>query len=144
MITQLSENQIDRVMDIWLAANKNAHGFISEAYWKSHFDIVKNNYLPHSKTYVYMEDSNVCGFVSVLNSNFIGALFVAPECQRRGIGALLLSCCKEWYPSLRLCVYVENERAVSFYLREGFQILSRAIACDGNHEEYSMIWEKID
>ncbi len=131
-------------MEIWLTANINAHGFIADSYWESHFDIVKNHYLPDSETYVYTENSKVCGFVSVLNSNFIGALFVAPDFQCRGIGASLLSYCKERFPSLRLCAYVENERAVSFYLREGFQILSRSAADDGNHEEYSMIWEKLD
>ncbi len=62
------------------------------------------------------------GFVSVLDSRFVGALFVAPDAIRQGIGRALLDEVKQHYAWLSLEVYQKNESAVSFYHAQGFRI----------------------
>lgn len=140
MITQLKANQTDRVMDIWLRTSKKAHSFISPEYWENRYEEVKNRYLPASRTFVYTEGSDVCGFVSVLDGSFIGALFVDESFQNHGIGSLLIRYCQDHWPELTLSAYVENERAVAFYRKHGFRVLSQSLAEDGFHEEYTMKW----
>lgn len=41
MIRKLEESDLPRIMQIWLSANKEAHGFIKESYWDENFEAVK-------------------------------------------------------------------------------------------------------
>ncbi len=142
MITELNPKQLEKVMEIWLNANKSAHCFIPAEYWDAHYDIVKNEYFPRSQNFVYEENGSVCAFISVVNKEYIGALFVAEHFQNRGIGAALVTYCKERFPRLTLSVYVDDPRAVAFYKRQGFAIASCSLSDDGVDEEYSMLWNK--
>ena len=45
MIRKLLNGDIDRVADIWLKTNLKAHYFISNQYWKSNYELVKENEL---------------------------------------------------------------------------------------------------
>jgi len=114
MIKQLDNSQISKIMDIWLKANITAHNFIPETYWIRNYDVVKNEYIPISQTFVYEEDNELKGFISIINNSFVGALFVSEEYQGKGIGKKLLNYCKKLYSSLELCVYVDNIQAVIF------------------------------
>lgn len=87
MIERLKEEQIDAVMEIWLSANIQAHDFINKSYWLSNYQKVKEEFLPVSETYVFVQEGQVRGFISILNGDYIGGLFVAPFCQRQGIGS---------------------------------------------------------
>ena len=41
MIRKLEKTDVDKVANLWLEANLTAHDFISEKYWKDHFNMVK-------------------------------------------------------------------------------------------------------
>ena len=41
MIRKFKESDLPRIMQIWLSANKEAHGFIKESYWDENFEAVK-------------------------------------------------------------------------------------------------------
>ena len=41
MIRKLLNTDIDRVADIWLKTNLKTHYFISNQYWKSNYELVK-------------------------------------------------------------------------------------------------------
>lgn len=118
----ISQNQVEQVMDIWLKSTIDAHGFIPESYWNESYEVVKDQYIPVSETYVYEQSGQICGFISVLNKEFIGALFIEKKAQGKGIGKQLLDHAKGIYPKLSLAVYKENENAVRFYKNQGFVI----------------------
>ena len=118
MIRKLLNGDIDRVADIWLKTNLKAHYFISNQYWKSNYELVKEM-MSQSEVYVYEEDKMIQGFVG-LNDEYIEGIFVSDEMQSCGIGKLLLDYVKDKKVSLRLNVYQKNARAISFYQREGF------------------------
>jgi putative acetyltransferase len=80
------------------------------------------------------------GFVSVLESRFVGALFVAPDAIRQGIGRALLDEVKQHYAWLSLEVYQKNESAVSFYHAQGFRIEDCAWQDDTQHPTWIMRW----
>ncbi len=69
----------------------------------------------------------------MLESRFVGALFVAPDAIRRGIGRALLDEVKQHYARLSLEVYQKNESAVSFYHAQGFRIEDCAWQDDTQH-----------
>ena len=125
---RLSEEcDINIIMEIWLESTIRAHSFIEKNYWVNNYDLVKTKYIPYSKTYVYEEGNKIKGFISIIENNFIGALFVDNNSQGNGIGKKLLDFAKEEYKSLSLAVYKENEKALKFYLREGFSIVKEQV-----------------
>ena len=63
------------------------------------------------------------------------------ENQSKGIGKSLLDECKKKYNKLELNVYEKNNRAISFYKREGFDIVSKNIDQATKEIEIRMKWE---
>ena len=139
MIRPFRSEDTGAVMEIWLAASLAAHSFIDASYWHEQFPVVRDVYLPVSRTFVFTEQDHVRGFLSVLDDDMIGALFVAPSWQERGIGSALLRHVLEMTDALTLCVYVENTAARIFYEKRGFGIVSRR-ATETGHDEYVMRW----
>lgn len=136
---RLSEEcDINIIMEIWLKSTIRAHSFIEKDYWVNNYDLVKTKYIPYSKTYVYEEGNKIKGFISIIQNNFIGALFVDNNSQGNGIGKKLLDFAKEEYKSLSLAVYKENEKALKFYLREGFSIVKEQVNEDSKRLELMM------
>ena len=91
MIRKLLNGDIDRVADIWLKTNLKAHYFISNQYWKSNYELVKEM-MSQSEVYVFEVDKMIQGFVG-LNDEYIEDIFVSDEMQSCGIGKLLLDYC---------------------------------------------------
>ena len=136
---RLSEEcDINIIMEIWLESTIRAHSFIEKDYWVNNYDLVKTKYIPYSKTYVYEEGNKIKGFISIIENNFIGALFVDNNSQGNGIGKKLLDFAKKEYKSLSLAVYKENEKALKFYLREGFSIVKEQVNEDSKRLELMM------
>ena len=138
MIRQLQNKDIDKIMEIWLESTIDAHKFISKEYWNENYNIVKDVYIPMSKTFIYEDNDDIRGFISIINNDFIGALFVEKNYQSQGIGKSLIDYAKNLYDNLSLAVYKENENALEFYKKMEFKIISENINEDTNCVEYIM------
>lgn len=138
MIRKLEDKDIDRVMIIWKYSTIKAHNFIDEKYWENSYDIVKNVYIPASETFIYEEDKEIKGFISILNKEFIGALFIDINTQGRGIGSKLIDYAIKNYKKLNLAVYKDNKKSVEFYLNKGFDIITQQVNEDSRFKEYIM------
>lgn len=139
MIRNLQKVDINRVADIWLKTNLKVHFFISEQYWTSNYELVKEM-LPQAEVYVYEDDKIIQGFVGVRNE-YIESIFVFDEMQSHGIGKILLDYIKDKKVRLQLNVYQKNVRAMSFYQREGFTIQCEMMDEFTGEKEYVMNWE---
>ena len=142
MIRKFKEEDTVKVMTIWTKGNFEAHSFIDKDYWLLNFNKVKDEYLKESETYVYVENDTIKGFISLLNNNFIGALFVRKEYRRQGIGRKLINFVKDKYDRLELQVYEKNVDAMLFYASLGFVNKKIQIDEDTNEKEYVMEWNK--
>lgn len=138
MIKRLESCEIDAIMDIWLKTTITAHYFIPEHYWTERYNVVKEEYLPVSTTFVYEERGIIKGFISIIDNSFIGALFVLETQQRKGIGRKLLNYCKSLYPEMELAVYADNKPAIDFYTKNGFVIKKEQTNEDSGYVEYIM------
>ena len=120
MIRKLQKADINRVADIWLKTNLKAHFFISEQYWISNYEFVKEM-LPQAEVYVYEDDKMIQGFIGI-NDEYMDYI-------------------KDKKDRLQLKVYQKNVRAMSFYQREGFTIQSEGMDEFTGEKEYVMNWE---
>lgn len=142
MIRKFKEEDTTAVMTIWTKGNFEAHSFIDKDYWLLNYNKVKDEYLKKSETYVYTEKNEIKGFISILNNEYIGALFVRKEYRKQGIGRKLINFVKDKYDKLTLNVYEKNINAILFYTKLGF--INQKIQIDDktNEKEYVMEWKK--
>ena len=138
MIRKLQNVDINKVADIWLKTNLEAHDFIPGQYWTSNYEAVKKM-LPQAEVYVYEDNKIIQGFVGV-RDEYIEGIFVSGKMQSHGIGKALLDYIKDKEARLQLNVYQKNVRAISFYQREGFTIQSEGLDEFTGEKEYVMGW----
>lgn len=138
MIRKCNPCDIEQVIRIWLNANIDAHPFVPEEYWKSHYAAVREQLL-QAEVYVYETDAAIRGFAG-LQRDYLAGIFVEKAFRSMGIGEKLLNHIKKIHSSLSLHVYQKNRRAVRFYARTGFSIVSEDIDADTGEAEYTMAW----
>ena len=141
MIRKFQISDTEQVMKLWFSGNMDAHSFAPEKYWKSHFDEVQEA-LQQADVFVYDADGKVLGFIGLINE-YIAGIFVDKNYRCTGIGTQLLNFVKEKQDTLSLKVYQENPRAVAFYHREKFSILSEGMDEATGKKEYTMLWKKV-
>lgn len=137
MIRKYTEDDMDTILEIWLSASIQAHGFISAEFWQANLENMRNIYLPASEVYVYELNSDVVGFYA-LHQNSLAALFVKPKQQGNGIGKQLLTHAKNQRPILTLCVYKENQASYQFYLSQSFRVIAEKKDEHTGYPEYVM------
>ena len=142
MIRKYVDGDIDAIMQIWLNTNIQAHSFISQDYWKSNFDMVKEM-MPLAEIYVHEVDNanQIDGFIG-LNNDYIEGIFIKDVVQSKGTGKQLLDQVKKIKSTLKLNVYQKNERAIQFYLREEFSIQSECVDDNTGEKEFTMVWKR--
>ena len=140
MIREFRISDTEQVMKLWLTGNEEAHPFVPKEYWHSHYSEVQDALLK-ANVFVYEADGKIQGFIGMLNE-YIAGIFVAKELRSHGIGRQLLNYVKQRYEKLSLEVYQKNIRAIAFYQREGFSILSEAVDEDTDEKEYIMVWKR--
>ena len=135
MIRKMKSTDINRVMDIWLSTNLEAHPFIDSNYWYQNLSNVQNA-IQQAEVYCSVSaNDRIQGFIG-LQENYIAGLFIAKEYQSQHLGTKLLNVAKGKHQQLILDVYLENQRAIKFYQQNGFQITNR------NNLEAEMTWLK--
>lgn len=140
MIRLYQPQDIEQLMNLWLTTTIEAHPFIDQSYWLDSEPLVRNIYLPDATTWIYSQSGNVDGFISVMEQQFIGALFVRHSEQGKGVGKALMEQAQENYPKLLLEVYQQNQTAVDFYQAMGFSTASQQPHPETNQITLIMQW----
>lgn len=140
---------------IWFAASMQAHGFLGAERLAAQRRLVEEVYLPRAETWLAcgpapsglgraplatgngtaqadprlprpapVDAPIPLGFISLLG-HFVGALFVDPAAQGRGIGSRLIAQARALRGDLVLEVYTANPRALHFYAAQGFRETAR-------------------
>ncbi len=139
MIRKFRTDDLEQVMELWLATNISAHDFISAKYWHANYALVKEM-LPHANIWVYEKNNEIWGFIG-LQDTYIAGIFVADKAQGKGIGSELLAKAKQQKSQLSLAVYAKNERALNFYQRADFTVVNEQLDETIGQVEYLMKWQ---
>ncbi len=122
-IRERTDEEMGRIMQIWLKANIEAHKHIGRDYWHEQYDAAREA-IKTATTFVFESKGVVSAFISLSGDNQIFTLCVSPNLQQTGIGTRLLDALKGRYPCLSVSVFQDNECALKFFLNHGFTILS--------------------
>lgn len=115
----------DEIMRIWREASRIGHPFLSEADLDAQESVTRKEHLPRADLVVAEGGGRIVGFIATLE-DYIGALFVAPQAQRNGVGRRLLEDAQARSASLQLGVYEANLTARAFYKRLRFVQVGRS------------------
>lgn len=138
MIRKMKTCDIGPVMQIWLSSNIEAHSFVPRTYWQTNAPMVQKQLL-QAEVYVYETKGTIQGFVG-LQGDYLAGIFVEKQFRSDRIGKQLLDHVKGSHPALSLNVYQKNQRAVAFYQREGFSVISEGTDAETGEAEYTMYW----
>lgn len=138
MIRKLNITDLDRVMEIWLDSNIEAHDFITRDYWEKNAPTVREQLL-QAEVYVFESYGDILGFVG-LQDDYLAGIFVDKNFRSEGVGKELLNLVKTVHNLLTLSVYEKNSRAIAFYEREGFVVKSKSLDSETGEVEYTMTW----
>lgn len=142
MNIRLKKNtEVNKLVEIWYEGSLIAHHFVDKNYWKSQRTEMKEKYIPISETYVVSNEKDVVGFVSMMD-NYLAALFIDVNYQGSGYGKGLLDFIKRQRKNIQLKVYKRNNKAVDFYLKNGFVIKEETLDEQTSEEEFLMEWAK--
>lgn len=133
------EEEMLRVLYIWLEASIKVHDFVSPIFWESQIANMKNIYLPASDVYVAKIDGQVVGFYAQ-SEDQLAAIFVALNWQNNGIGSKLLQHAQSKTKNLKLTVYKKNIASFNFYKKHGFNKISEQIDSHTGEIEILMEW----
>ncbi|MFI4956156.1 MAG: N-acetyltransferase [Gammaproteobacteria bacterium] len=137
----LFEPDIDRVIDIWYQGSILAHSFVDEKYWLNAKTLMKEVYIPNSKTWVLLADNIIIGFYSIAEDS-LAAIFIDPKFHGKGYGRILLQHAFAHNQTLQLHVYQKNNKAVNFYRANEFYIESECVDDNTGESEYIMRWNR--
>lgn len=140
MIRISTNNDIERIMQIWLDTNISVHKYITQEYWTSNEKYVKEA-IQEAEVYVYEDNKEIKGFIGI-NKGHIEGIFVEEKYRNQGIGKELIAYCKNKYNKLTLEVYKKNTKAINFYEREQFKLIKEDIEAANNEVEILMEWNQ--
>lgn len=138
MIRKFEPCDIERVMQLWLEGNLDAHDFVSESYWISNAHMVREQLL-QAELYVCVLDGKIQGFVGMQGS-YLAGIFVEKRHRSMGIGKQLMDYIKKTHTAFSLSVYRRNKPAVDFYIREGLAVVSEEIDKNTGEIDCTMAW----
>ena len=142
IIRDFLQKDTEAVMRIWRQGNLDAHAFLSPLYFLHCYESVRRD-LKTAEVYVLEENGAVIGFAG-LSGDRIEGIFIERRYRGMGYGRDLLARCKNARSRLQLYVYKENERAIAFYRREGFEEISERICPRTGQPELLMEWMAAD
>ncbi len=126
MIRPFTPDDIDNLLDVWEAASRIAHAFLPEEFFATERRAIVDEWLPRAETVVYEVEGRVVGFLSLVGDE-VGAIFVHPARQGRGVGRALMDHARARRATLELEVFEENAIGRRFYDRYGFVEVSRGV-----------------
>lgn len=115
-----------RVVEVWEASVRATHLFLTEADIEFFKPLVRDE-VPRVRGLACVRDreGQVVGFVGVVEDK-VEMLFIHPMWRGQGIGRRLLNHAIKTLGATKVDVNEQNEQAVGFYLRMGFEVEGRS------------------
>lgn len=138
-ICQPAPQDYDEILEVWEASVRHTHHFLTEEHMQFYKPLVRNHYLPAVELYIIRDAGRKIVAFMGLSDELIEMLFVYPGEQGKGYGKRLLEYATRKKQLDKVDVNEQNEKALSFYLHMGFQIIGRD-ETDGMGKPYPILY----
>ena len=136
-ISSVGPEDYPRVVEVWEASVRATHHFVAESDIENFRPLVFEE-LPHTElACVRGANGMVVGFIGIAVGK-VEMLFIHPDYRGQGIGQTLLSYAINERGATTVDVNEQNDQALVFYLRMGFEVVSRS-ELDGNGKPYPLL-----
>ena len=133
-----TERDTARLIDIWLAAVRATHHFLTEEDIQFFLPKLRDQYIPALEVYVAEgDDDQLLGFAGLDGAN-LEMLFIDPLQHGRGIGKQMVDHAVSLKGRLKVDVNEQNPGALTFYLKCGFTQVGRS-ELDGSGKPFPLL-----
>lgn len=137
-IRPYSDEDNARLVDIWLAAVRATHQFLTEEDIQFFLPKLRDQYIPALEVYVAEDDNGqLLGFSGLDGAN-LEMLFIDPAHHGIGIGKQLVDHAVALKGPLKVDVNEQNPGALAFYLKCGFTQVGRS-EFDGTGKPFPLL-----
>ena len=125
-ISDLAPADYAQIMVVWEASVRATHHFLSEAWIEEHRPLILEQYLDMVQLHgIRDEAGKPVAFLGHLDGN-IEMLFIHPDHFKKGLGRALIQYAVEEKGATKVDVNEQNPGACEFYLKMGFEVISRS------------------
>ncbi|MBR2686970.1 MAG: acetyltransferase [Aquamicrobium sp.] len=137
-IRSYAERDTARLVDIWLAAVRATHHFLTEDDIRFFEPRLRDLHIPALEVYVAEgDDGQLLGFAGLDGAN-LEMLFIDPSHHGHGIGRQLVDHAVALKGRLKVDVNEQNPGALAFYLKCGFTQVGRS-ELDGSGKPFPLL-----
>ncbi len=126
MIRRYRDEDLHELLAVWERSARDAYYFLDGAFFEKERIAIEQDWMPVAETWVCESEGRLRGFIALIGDE-VGAIFVDPHVQGRGVGRALMDHAKGLRDRLELYVFKENENGRRFYDRYGFRIVGEHI-----------------
>jgi len=125
MINSASQRDYPAIIELWELSVRASHLFLPEDYLQRIKKLLPS-ILEAVKLFVHLDkdQKTITGFLGVSDEK-IEMLFIHPDKRGQGIGTLLNKFAMEQLHTYKVDVNEQNEQAVGFYKRIGYEVVGR-------------------
>ena len=125
-MSEVEPADFPRVVEVWEASVRATHDFVRNEDIEFFRPMVRS-VLPSFEMVACIRDvaGQVAGYIAVAEGK-VEMLFVHPQARGQGVGRKLLTHAVDAYGAVTLDVNEQNDQAVGFYQRMGFEVVGRS------------------
>lgn len=125
MIVPTSADRHPQLLELWEQSVRASHHFLNdEQVLKIRQQIIQHGYFDQVQLFHVEHQQQILGFMGIAGSK-LEMLFISPLAFRQGIGSQLLQHALT-LDVTEVDVNEQNSDAITFYLKYGFEIISRS------------------
>jgi putative acetyltransferase len=125
-LREISGEHYPEALNLWEVSVRATHDFLPDGWIEDHRTMVLEKYFPLVQMHgVFSDEEVLMGFSGVLNEN-LEMLFIHPDYSSKGIGSHLVKHAIRTLNVNKVDVNEQNRKALTFYLSQGFEIVSRS------------------
>lgn len=115
----------EKLVSIWCRSVDATHHFLSPDY-RTELEELVRSFLPEAPLWVAVTEKDEPVAFMLLTEQHIDALFVDPDMRGSGVGKLLIEHALSLASTLTTDVNEQNDQAVRFYKKMGFNVAGRS------------------
>jgi putative acetyltransferase len=136
-ISPVGPEDYPRVVEVWETSVRATHHFVTESDIEIFRPLVFAELPRTDLACVHDANGMLAGFIGIAQGK-VEMLFIHPDYLGQGIGRTLLSYAINERGATTVDVNEQNEQALGFYLRMGFEVVGRS-ELDSNGKPYPLL-----